>query len=53
MFLLRAQGNAQGKQVAANCAMLVGRLGTYAFEIGTDIEAAVAELTGFMLGLRQ
>ena len=53
MFLLRAQGNAQGKQVAANCAMLVGRLGTYAFEIGTDIEAAVAELTGFMLGLKQ
>ena len=49
LFLLRAQG----KQVAANCAMLVGRLGTYAFEIGTDIEAAVAELTGFMHRLNQ
>jgi hypothetical protein len=49
LFLLRAQG----KQVAANCAMLVGRLGTYAFEIGTDIGAAVAELAGFMRGLKQ
>jgi hypothetical protein len=49
LFLLRAQG----KQVAANCAMLVDRLDTYAFEIGTDVEAAVAELTGFMHGLVQ
>lgn len=49
LFLLRAQG----KQVAANCAKLVTRLGTYTFEVGTDIEAAVAELTGFMHGLKQ
>jgi hypothetical protein len=49
LFLLRDQG----KQVAANCAMLVGRLDTYAFEIGTHIEAAVAELAGFMHGLKQ
>jgi hypothetical protein len=49
LFALRAQG----KQVAANCAKLVTRLGTYTFEVGTDIEAAVAELTGFMHGLKQ
>jgi len=48
-MLLRAQG----RQVAANCAMLVGRLGTYAFQIGTDIDAAVAELVGFMHQLKQ
>ena len=44
---------AQGKQVAANCAKLVTRLGTYTFEVGTDIEAAVAVLAGFMHGLKQ
>jgi hypothetical protein len=44
LLLLRTQG----KQVSANCATLVGRLGTYVFEIGTDIDAAVAELAGFM-----
>jgi hypothetical protein len=49
LMLLRAQG----KQVAANCAVLVTRLGTYAFEIGTDINAAVAELAGFMRQLKQ
>lgn len=49
LLLLRAQG----KQVSAKCAMLVGRLGTYAFKIGTDIEAAVAELAGFMHGLKR
>lgn len=49
LLLLRAQG----KQVSANCAMLVGRLGTYAFEIGTDIDAAVGELTEFMHGLKR
>jgi hypothetical protein len=49
LMLLRAQG----KQVSVNCAKLVGRLGTYAFEIGTDIDAAVAELTEFMRGVKQ
>jgi hypothetical protein len=49
LMLLRAQG----RQVAANCAMLVGRLGTYAFQIGTDIDGAVAELVGFMHQLKQ
>jgi hypothetical protein len=43
----------QGKRVSANCAKLCGRLGTYAFEIGTDIDAAVTELAGFMHGLKQ
>jgi hypothetical protein len=49
LLLLRAQG----KQVSANCAALVGRLGTYVFEIGTDVEAAVAELAGFMRTAKQ
>lgn len=49
LMLLRSQG----KRVSANCAKLVGCLGTYAFEIGTDIDAAVAELAGFMRGLKQ
>jgi hypothetical protein len=49
LLLLRAQG----RQVAANCAKLVGRLGTYAFEIGTDTDAAVAELAGFVDQLKQ
>jgi hypothetical protein len=49
LFLLRAQG----KQVAANCATLVSRLAPYAFEIGTDVEAAVAELAGFMHGFKK
>ena len=49
LLLLRAQG----RQVAANCAKLVGRLGTYTFEIGTDTDAAVAELAGFVDQLKQ
>ena len=48
LLLLRTQG----KQVSANCATLVGCLGTYVFEIGTDVDAAVAELGGFMRGLK-
>jgi hypothetical protein len=43
----------QGKQVSANCAKLVRCLSTFAFEIGNDIEAAVAELADFMHGLKQ
>jgi len=49
LLLLRGQG----KQVSANCAKLVRCLSTYAFEIGTDIDAAIAELAGFMHGLKQ
>jgi hypothetical protein len=49
LLLLRAQG----KQVSANCATLVGRLGTYVFEIGTDVDDAVAELAGFMHKVKQ
>jgi hypothetical protein len=49
LLLLRAQA----KQVSANCAMLVSRLGTYAFEIGTDIDAAVGELAKFMRGIKR
>ncbi len=43
----------QGRQVSANCAKLVERLATYTFEIGTDVDVAVAELAGFMNGLEQ
>jgi hypothetical protein len=49
LLLLRAQS----KQVAANCAKLVSHLDTYAFEIGTDVEAAVGELAGFMYRFKQ
>jgi hypothetical protein len=49
LLLLRAQS----KQVSANCAKLVGRLGTYAFEIGIDIDVAVSELAEFMHGLKR
>jgi hypothetical protein len=48
-LLLRAQA----KQVSANCAILVSRLGAYAFEIGTDIDAAVGELTEFMQEIKR
>src|SRR5262249_12682263 len=44
LFLLRAQSN----EVSKKCASLVGQLSAYAFDIGTDLEAAVAELAAFM-----
>lgn len=44
LMLLRSQS----RQVAANCAKLTERLGTYTFEIGTDVDGAVAELARFM-----
>ena len=44
-FLLRAQN----REVGAKCAALVAGLSAYAFEIGTDADAAVAELSSFML----
>ena len=44
MFLLRALN----RDVGAKCAALVAGLRTYAFEIGTDADVAVAELSGFM-----
>ncbi len=44
MFLLRAEN----REVGARCAALVDNLSAYAFEIGTDAAAAVAELSAFM-----
>ncbi len=44
-FLLRAQN----REVGAKCAALVAGLSAYVFEIGTDADAAVAELSSFML----
>jgi hypothetical protein len=44
MFLLRAEN----REVGAKCAALVASLDAYAFEIGTDSTAAVAELSAFM-----
>jgi len=43
----------QSRQIWANCSTLVERLGTYTFEIGTDVDAAVAALAEFMNGLKQ
>lgn len=43
----------QGRQITANCAKLAGNLGTYAFEIGTDVDAAVAELAEFLRGIKR
>jgi hypothetical protein len=44
MFLLRAEN----REVGAKCAALVDSLDAYAFEIGTDSTAAVAELSAFI-----
>jgi hypothetical protein len=44
LLLLRTQG----KDVSTKCATLVGGLDCYIFEIGTNLEAAVDELTSFM-----
>lgn len=44
LLLLRTQS----QHVSAKCATLVGGLDSYIFEIGTDLEAAVGELTSFM-----
>ena len=48
LMLLRSQS----KRVSANCAFLAGHLQTYAFEIGSDVDAAVTELAGFMDGFK-
>jgi hypothetical protein len=44
LLLLRTQS----KEASAKCATLAGELQPYAFEIGTDLDAAVAELTAFL-----
>jgi hypothetical protein len=44
LLLLRTQG----KEISAKCAKLVGGLDCYVFEIGTNLQAAVDELTAFM-----
>jgi hypothetical protein len=44
MFLLRAQS----REVGEKCAALLATLPPFAFEIGTDLHAALAELTSFL-----
>ena len=44
LLLLRARS----KEISAKCAALVGILRPYAFEIGTDLDAAVSTLGAFM-----
>lgn len=48
MFLLRTQG----REVGTKCVELAGRLPAYAFEIGNDLDAAVAALAAFMRELK-
>ena len=48
LLLLRTQR----KRVSAKCAELVSRLPAYEFQIGTDVNAAAAELASFMRGFR-
>ena len=47
-FLLRTRG----REVGTKCMLLAGCLPAYAFEIGTDLDAAVAALAAFMRELR-
>jgi hypothetical protein len=49
LLLLRTQG----QRVSQNCVTLASRLGTYAFEIGIDVDHAVNELARFMDGLKR
>jgi hypothetical protein len=47
MFLLREQS----REVGDKCAALLAALPPFAFEIGIDLDAALAELTAFLRGL--